>query len=89
VTESAQSAFVAPNLAVSTVIFTLRPDADGKLKVSLPLVRRIRAPFDGQWALPGGPLNITEDLSQAASRNLLETTGLEPVSYTHLTLPTK
>ena len=77
-TESAQSAFVAPNLAVSTVIFTLRPDAEGKLKVTLPLVRRIRAPFDGQWALPGGPLNITEDLSQAASRNLLETTGLEP-----------
>lgn len=68
----------APNLAVSTVIFTLRPDASGCLKVALPLVKRIRAPFQNQWALPGGPLQITEDLATAASRNLLETTGLGP-----------
>jgi 8-oxo-dGTP diphosphatase len=75
---SAPSSVIAPNLAVSTVIFTLRPNADGCLKLALPLVKRIRAPFEGQWALPGGPLNITEDLATAASRNLLETTHLEP-----------
>ncbi|MDH6533294.1 8-oxo-dGTP diphosphatase [Aurantimicrobium minutum] len=65
-------------LAVSTVIFALRPSATGEPELVIPLVRRIRAPYEGQWALPGGPLNTDEDLSQAASRTLLETTALEP-----------
>ena len=65
-------------LAVSTVIFTLRPDVNGDMKLWLPVVKRIRAPFDGMWALPGGPLREDEDLVGASSRTLLETTGLEP-----------
>ena len=68
----------APALAVSTVIFTLRPDATGNMKLALALVRRIRKPFEGLWALPGGPLAMNEDLGDAASRNLRETTGLQP-----------
>lgn len=68
----------APALAVSTVIFTLRPASDGCMKLALALVKRIRKPFDGLWALPGGPLSVNEDLADAASRNLLETTGLQP-----------
>ncbi len=68
----------APALAVSTVIFTLRPDSTGCMKLALALVKRIRKPFQGQWALPGGPLGVNEDLSDAASRNLFETTGLQP-----------
>ncbi|WP_138316172.1 NUDIX hydrolase [Rhodoluna limnophila] len=76
--DQTQAPIEAPNLAVSTVIFTLRTCETGELKLALPLVKRIRAPFENQWALPGGPLKITEDLSHAASRNLLETTGLEP-----------
>ena len=66
------------SLAVSTVIFALRPDSSGTPELVLPLVRRIREPYQGRWALPGGPLNLDEDLSQAASRTLLETTALEP-----------
>ncbi|MEY4997412.1 MAG: hypothetical protein RLY59_816 [Actinomycetota bacterium] len=66
------------SLAVSTVIFALRPHSSGTPELVLPLVRRIREPYQGQWALPGGPLNLDEDLSQAASRTLLETTALEP-----------
>ena len=58
-------------LAVSTVIFALGP---GGLRI--PLVRRIREPFGGRWALPGGPIEIDEALETAAGRNLLETTGL-------------
>lgn len=58
-------------LAVSTVIFAL--GAEG---LRIPLVRRIREPFEGQWALPGGPIEAREALEAAASRNLLETTGL-------------
>ena len=63
---------------MSTVIFTLRTNAEGNLQLATPLVRRIRAPFEGQWALPGGPLNADEDLAASASHTLLDTTGLEP-----------
>ena len=66
-------------LAVSTVIFALRKHDPSDLPtVWLPLVRRIREPFQGQWALPGGPLGAREDLAVAAARTLGETTGLAP-----------
>jgi 8-oxo-dGTP diphosphatase len=65
------------SLAVSTVIFALRADGDGNAaSLRLPLVRRIREPFDGEWALPGGPIEPTESLAVAAGRNLFDTTGL-------------
>jgi 8-oxo-dGTP diphosphatase len=67
------------SLAVSTVIFALRPHPDsGLMTLWLPLVRRIREPYEGQWALPGGPLESDEDLATSASHTLLRTTGLEP-----------
>lgn len=69
----------ATRVAVSTVIFSLRrlPGSDA-VKVVLPLVRRTRDPHEGQWALPGGWLDVTESLDAAASRTLAETTGLAP-----------
>jgi 8-oxo-dGTP diphosphatase len=67
-----------PTLAISTVIFALREDENGKRRLMLPLVQRIREPHLGKWALPGGPLNANEDLDAAAARNLSETTALEP-----------
>ncbi|TXN32900.1 NUDIX hydrolase [Lacisediminihabitans profunda] len=74
---SADSARIS--LAVSTVIFALRADADATAaSLRLPLVRRIREPFKGRWALPGGPIEAAESLSAAAGRNLVETTGLRP-----------
>jgi 8-oxo-dGTP diphosphatase len=69
---------VSASIAVSTVIFTLTPSADGVLELRIPLVRRIREPYAGMWALPGGPLSPSEDLAASASRTLRETTGLEP-----------
>ena len=60
-------------LAVSTVIFALGPQG-----LRTPLVRRIREPFEGQWALPGGPIEASEGLEAAAGRTLLETTQLQP-----------
>ena len=67
----------SPELAVSTVIFALREDPQGRLRLALPLVRRIRSPFEGFWALPGGPLGAAESLADAAARTLEQTTGLE------------
>ncbi|CBT75550.1 MULTISPECIES: NUDIX hydrolase [Glutamicibacter] len=68
-----------PALAVSTVILGIREGKDGGPdKLCLPLVRRIRQPHAGMWALPGGPVETRESLGQAASRNLAETTGLRP-----------
>lgn len=65
-------------LAVSTVIFALRPNAAGDPSVWLPLVRRIREPFLHRWALPGGPVALSESLEASARRNLFETTSLQP-----------
>lgn len=67
-------------LAVSTVIFALRKDDEtgGLPQLWLPLVRRIREPYEGSWALPGGPLRVGEDLAYAAARTLSDTTGLTP-----------
>ena len=64
-------------LAVSTVIFALRPHpTSGEPTLWLPLVRRIREPYEGRWALPGGPLQPDEDLAASARNTLERTTGL-------------
>lgn len=69
-------------LAVSTVIFALREDEQSARRrgpeLWLPLVFRVREPYDGYWALPGGPLRDDEGLADAAGRTLAETTGLRP-----------
>ncbi|KQY59651.1 ADP-ribose pyrophosphatase [Aeromicrobium sp. Root495] len=67
------------DLAVSTVIFALRPHPQtGESTLWLPLVRRIREPYEGRWALPGGPLESDEDLVASARHTLERTTGLDP-----------
>nr|WP_239537169.1 NUDIX hydrolase [Arthrobacter roseus] len=66
-------------MAISTVIFALRPSTgSGRPTLWLPLVRRVRQPHLKMWALPGGPLGHDESLSDAAARNLADTTGLSP-----------
>ncbi|WP_374999755.1 NUDIX domain-containing protein [Aeromicrobium sp. CTD01-1L150] len=67
------------SLAVSTVVFALRPHPTRDVTTLwLPLVRRIREPYEGRWALPGGPLEAHQDLAASASSTLLRTTGLQP-----------
>lgn len=65
-------------VAVSTVILTLRHTAGGGSVLTLPLVRRTREPFADRWALPGGWLTVAEAPADAAARTLAETTGLSP-----------
>lgn len=75
----AETPEAAAQLAISTVIFTLRENPEtGRPQLWIPLVRRTRHPHLGKWALPGGPLGAEESLTEAAARNLRETTGLSP-----------
>ena len=61
-----------PAVTVDVVIFTVRND---ELKVLL--INRALPPFDGQWALPGGFVEMQESLVDAARRELREETGVD------------
>tara|TARA_R110002096_G_scaffold3025_2_gene15468 strand:- start:3887 stop:4555 length:669 start_codon:yes stop_codon:yes gene_type:complete len=60
-----------PAVTVDVVIFTVRND---ELKVLL--IKRALEPFNGQWALPGGFVEMEESLLDAAKRELREETGV-------------
>ena len=61
-------------VTVDIVIFTIQ---SGSLKVLL--VKRAAAPFQGQFAIPGGFVLDGENLDQAALRELREETGVADV----------
>jgi len=63
-----------PAVTVDIVIFTIR---DEQLK--LLLIRRAGDPYQGTWALPGGFIQLDEDLEQSARRELEEETGVTGV----------
>jgi len=66
--------FPHPAVTVDIVVFTI---LDKQLK--LLLIKRAVAPHKGKWALPGGFVNIDEDLDDAANRELHEETGVSSV----------
>lgn len=61
-----------PGVTVDCVVFGL--DAAAQLKVLL--IQRKYDPFGGQWALPGGFVQMDEPLETAALRELGEETGV-------------
>jgi 8-oxo-dGTP diphosphatase len=53
-------------------------------RVRLLLVQRKHSPYEGYWALPGGFIEMDEDLKDAAARELAEETGLRDVQLDQL-----
>ena len=66
-----------PAVTVDIAIFTGEvPD--------LLLIRRKHFPFEGDWALPGGFVEMNESLEEAALRELKEETGVADVPLTEI-----
>ena len=63
-----------PTVSVDAVVF-----AFFESKAKLLLIKRRYEPFKGQWALPGGFVDIDEELEDAVARELAEETGLAGV----------
>ena len=70
-----------PHPAVTVDIVLIRSAGES---MSLLLIRRAGEPFAGHWALPGGFVDIDEDLEDAACRELAEETGLTGIALTQL-----
>ncbi|MHC4606641.1 MAG: NUDIX hydrolase [Planctomycetota bacterium] len=66
--------FPRPCVTVDLILFTI---LGGALKVLL--IRRANPPFRGRWALPGGFVDMDENLETAARRELLEEAGVKDV----------
>ena len=69
--------FPRPAVTVDAVVFVKE---DNELKVLL--IKRAHAPFEGEWAFPGGFLDMEETCETAVVRELQEETGLSGIKFT-------
>ena len=69
-----------PALTVDCIVFLKIPDN----KYRILLIQRNQAPFEGEWAFPGGFVDINETLETAAKRELKEETGIKNIKLKQL-----
>ena len=63
-----------PMVTVDAAVFSIFKDGP-----KLLLIQRKYPPFEGQWAIPGGFIEMDEELADAAARELEEETGLTDI----------
>ena len=68
---SYQYEYPRPAVSADVVVLDRRSE-----QPKILLIQRLHEPFAGQWALPGGFLEMDENLESAAIRELQEETGL-------------
>ncbi|MCR5101201.1 MAG: NUDIX hydrolase [Butyrivibrio sp.] len=68
-----------PNVTADIAVFTKDKEKEGALK--LLLIKRGIDPFKGCYALPGGFCEEGETVDHAASRELMEETGVEKPDF--------
>ena len=66
-----------PMVTADVVLFTNLDRTGSCDSLQVLLVRRKNEPFKGKWALPGGFIELDEELAVAAERELFEETGLK------------
>lgn len=66
-------------VAVDVVLFIFQSE-----KLNVLLIKRRHPPFQGQWAIPGGFVEVDESLEDAARRELHEETGLKDIPLIQL-----
>ncbi|MHC4645671.1 MAG: NUDIX domain-containing protein [Planctomycetota bacterium] len=64
-----------PMVSADAVVFSFP-----KGKARLLLIRRKHEPFKGKWAIPGGYVDMDEEIEDAATRELAEEAGLTGIS---------
>jgi len=68
-----------PMVTVDAAVFTF---IDGN--PHLLLIQRKHEPYEGQWGIPGGFIEMDEELEDAVARELEEETGLKGVALEQL-----
>jgi len=69
--------FPRPSVTVDCVIFGINPKRYlGKDNLKVLLIKRKNPPFQNNWALPGGFVEMNEIIEHAAIRELEEETGI-------------
>jgi 8-oxo-dGTP diphosphatase len=72
-------AYDHPALTADVVVLALSEE-----DIEVLLIQRGKPPFQGEWAFPGGFVNIGESPQSAASRELEEETGIQNVRLEQL-----
>ena len=63
-----------PMVTVDAIVFKLSQG-----RTALLLIKRKNEPYKGNWAFPGGFVDIDEELEDAVARELAEETGLRAI----------